>query len=148
MKPGGYIEFQETCGDPQCDDGTMPLDDILRLYFLTSHEAMSKYGMDISKGRSVNEELERAGFVNIHCIVKRVPLGPWPRDRTLRLIGQYARIAALDGVPLTIMGKPFAVLGYSQMEREVWAAKVRQALQDDSVHRYYNYYFWMAQKPE
>ncbi len=126
----------------------MPEDDILRQYFQASYEGMSKYGMDITKGRTVHEELSQAGFVNINCVVKRLPLGLWPRDKTMRLVGQYARMAALDGVELTIMGKPFAPLGLSQIESQVWAAKIRQAFQDDSVHRYYNFYFWMAQKPE
>src|SRR3569833_1823772 len=148
MKPGGYIEFQETIVTPYCDDGTMTEDDVMRQYYLACIEAMKKFGMDITKGLTVRDELERAGFVNINCVVKRVPLGTWPKDKTLRLIGQYARMTATDAVNLTVMGKPFAALGYSEMEREKWAAKDKQTLKDDSIHRYYFYYFWYGQKPE
>ena len=123
-------------------------DDTMRLYYEACFGAMAKFGMDIAKGRTVRENLEKAGFVNINCVVKKVPMGPWARDRTLRLVGQYAKLAALEGVKLTVLGKPFAAMGYDEMEREVWAAKIRQSLNDESIHRYYNYYFWFAQKPD
>jgi len=126
----------------------MQEDDTMRLYYQTCFDAMAKFGMDIAKGVTVRENLERAGFVNIGCVVKKVPMGPWARDRTLRLVGQYAKLAALEGVKLTVLGKPFAAMGYSETEREIWAAKIRQALNNDSIHRYYNYYFWFAQRPE
>ena len=117
------------------------------VYYKTCVTAMQRFGMDIAKAVTVRENLERAGFTNIGCVVKKCPLGPWARDRTLRLVGQYAKLAALEGVKLTVLGKPFAAMGYSEMESEIWAAKIRQSLNDDSIHRYYNYYFWFAQKP-
>jgi len=148
LRPGGWIEFQESDGNPHCDDGTMQEDDTMRLYYQTCFGAMAKFGMDIAKGVTVRENLERAGFVNIGCVVKKVPMGPWARDRTLRLVGQYAKLAALEGVKLTVLGKPFAAMGYGETERNIWAAKIRQSLNDDKIHRYYYYYFWFAQKPD
>jgi hypothetical protein len=126
----------------------MAEDDIMRQYYSICVEAMGKFGMDIARAVSVRENLVKAGFVNIGCVVKKVPLGPWPKDKILRLVGQFAKLAALEGVNITVLGKPFAAMGYSEMEREIWAAKIRQTLNDTSVHRYYNYYFWSAQKPE
>src|SRR3569833_2146033 len=103
MKPGGYIEFQETNGTPYCDDGTMTEDDVMRQYYLACIEAMKKIGKDITKGLTVRDELERAGFVNNICVVIRVPLGTWPMVMTLRLIGLFARRTATDAVILTVM---------------------------------------------
>ncbi|KAM7195522.1 Trans-aconitate 2-methyltransferase [Rhypophila sp. PSN 637] len=147
LKPGGWIEFQESHGLPQCDDGTMnPETDFATQYYNLCQEAMSKFGMDLSIGASVGEYLTRAGFVNVSVIKKKAPLGMWPKDKTMRLIGLYTREIALHSI--RSMDKPFANMGLNEMEREVWGAKMRAAVKDNHVHRYYNYYFWYAQKPE
>lgn len=133
---------------PQCGDGTMKQDDVLANFYSACVEAMAKFGMDLDKGSApLGAVLEAAGFTNVRCVVKKAPLGTWARNKTLRLVGQYAKLALLDSLS-SVMGKPFAALGYSEEEREVWAAKIRQAANDDSVHRYYNVYFWYGQKPE
>ncbi|KAM7214214.1 Trans-aconitate 2-methyltransferase [Rhypophila decipiens] len=147
LKPGGWIEFQESHGLPQCDDGTMnPETDFATQYYNLCQEAMSKFGMDLSIGASVGKYLTKAGFVNVSVIKKKAPLGTWPKDKTMRLIGLYTREIALHSI--RSMDKPFANLGLNEMEREVWGAKMWAAVKDNRVHRYYSYYFWYAQKPE
>jgi len=148
MKPGGWIEFQEISGEVQCDDGSMAPDDILKDYYRLCVQAMRSFGMDIRKHHQLAPDLEKAGFINIGYTIKKIPLGSWARDKTLRLVGQYARLIGLDGCRLTVLGKPWATLGFSAEERQVWAAKIRQSMMDDKIHRYYNFYFWTAQKPE
>jgi hypothetical protein len=146
LKPGGWIELQELHGDPLCDDGTMlPDDPVKRLYDLAG-EAFQKFGMNTKLPATLEPLLRDAGFENIHCIVKKVPIGPWARDKTLRLVGLYQRMAVQDIIPV-IGGRPFAALGMSQVESQVTLALARKGLQDNSVHRYFNYYFWYAQKP-
>ena len=87
LKPGGWIEFQETYGMPQCDDGTMNDDDIIKRYYETCQLAMSRFGYDINKPLHLRDYLEKAGFQNVQCIIKKLPLGTWPKDKTLRLVG-------------------------------------------------------------
>ncbi|KAK3680567.1 S-adenosyl-L-methionine-dependent methyltransferase [Podospora appendiculata] len=147
LKPGGWIEFQETWGMPFCEDGTMPEDDIMKRYFALCAAAMAKFGMNVDLGPKVGEHLERAGFINVGCVKKKMPMGTWPKDKRLRLIGLYVRELALHS--LASLGKVFANLGMSPTEIEVWGATVRAALKEsDKVHRYYFHYFWYAQKPE
>ncbi|KAK3323871.1 S-adenosyl-L-methionine-dependent methyltransferase [Cercophora scortea] len=147
LKPGGWIEFQETWGMPFCEDGTMPSDDIMVRYFELCTAAMAKFGMNVDLGPKVGEYLERAGFTNVSCVRKKMPMGTWAKDKRLRLIGLYVRELALHS--LASLGKVFANLGMSPTEIEVWGATVRAALKEsDKVHRYYYHYFWYAQKPE
>ncbi|EOO03882.1 putative methyltransferase domain-containing protein [Phaeoacremonium minimum UCRPA7] len=147
LKPGGWIEFQETYGMPQCDDETMKDDDIIKRYYETCQLAMKSFGYDIDKPLHLQGYLEKVGFTNVQCIIKKLPLGTWPKDKTLRLVGHYTYLALIDSLP-ALLAKPFANLGMSEEERQVWGAKVRQAAKETDVHRYYNYYFWFAQKPE
>jgi len=147
LKPGGFIEFQESHGMPQCDDGTMSEDDdVLVRFYLLCVEALARFGMDLDGADRVGDYLSRAGFVNISCVRRKVPVGVWPRNKTQRLIGMYMRETAEHS--LSSLSKAFANMGMSEAEREVWGAKVREALRDNAVHHYYNFYFWHAQKPE
>lgn len=121
-------------------------DDVLRQFYDLCTEALGKFGMDLNVVDKVGNYLSRAGFINITCVKKKIPVGTWPRDRTQRLIGLYVRETAENS--LSSLSKAFANLGMSETEREVWGAKVRETLRDNSIHRYYYYYFWYAQKPE
>ncbi len=147
LKPGGWIEFQEIHGNPLCDDGTMRDDDIMKMYYEISVEAMSHFGMDLSRSARVGEYLERAGFTNINCVVKKMPLGTWARDPRMRLVGLYISELITTSLPSMLQGKPFVRLGLSEEERIVWGARVREAIKETHVHRYYHYYFWYGQKP-
>lgn len=146
LRPGGWVEFQEIHGDPQCDDGTMADDDMMAQYYRLGAEAMSKFGLDITQVRSLGERLQKAGFVDVRCVVRKLPLGPWARDPRLRLIGQYSRVTAVDSIDMAIH-KPFIALGMSEEERHAWAARTRESILDDKPHRYYQHYFWYAQRP-
>ncbi|KAK0721631.1 S-adenosyl-L-methionine-dependent methyltransferase [Lasiosphaeria miniovina] len=147
LKPGGWVEFQESYGMPFCDDGSMDEErDVMKQYFALCGEAMARFGLQLDLGSRVGEYLERAGFVNVACVRKKLPVGTWPRDKTLRLIGLYVREALAQSTASLV--KVFAGIGMSETEREVWAARVRETARDSSIHRYCYYYFWYGQKPE
>ena len=125
----------------------MPDDDgLLRFYQLTQ-KALGKFGMDLDMPKKLRPLLEAAGFVNIRSVVKKVPVGPWAQDRGLRVAGMYLREAITDLIP-AMTGKPFQSLGISEVERELFALDARKSLKDMTRHRYLNFYFWTAQKPE
>ncbi len=139
--------MQELDGTPFCDDGTMPADDpVVYVYDLTK-EAFQRFGMDTNMARKLGPLLAEAGFSSVQCKVKKVPIGAWAYDKTLRLIGLYQKTAVLDLLP-AFAGRTFTALGLSQVESQVTIARARRGLEDTKVHRYFNYYFWYAQKPE
>lgn len=146
LKPGGWIEFQELNGEPMCDDGTMSPDDpVARIYNL-AHESFQHFGMDTTMASKLEPLLAGAGFEDIQCKVKKVPIGVWAKDKTLRLVGLYQKMAVIDLIP-AFAGRAFPALGMSQIESQVLLALARKGLEDVDVHRYFCYYFWYAQKP-
>ncbi|CAI4213254.1 unnamed protein product [Parascedosporium putredinis] len=147
LKPGGWVELQELHGAPMCDDGTMLPDDPVKALYDLAAQAFLKFGMNVTVTSELEPLLREAGFENIHCVVKKVPIGPWAKDKTLRLVGKYQELAVQDIIP-TFAGRPFEALGMSQTESQVMLAMARKGLADLSIHRYFNYYFWFAQKPE
>lgn len=146
LKPGGWIEIQELGGQALCDDDTMPEDYSVNKFLDRCQEALGKFGADFRAGNKLQEPLEKAGFTNITCKKLKVPIGPWAKDKTLRLIGMYFRL--ILGDLLGAMGaRPFRALGLSEAEIEVFLAGVRKDLKSASAHSYFNYLFWTAQKP-
>ncbi|RDA92019.1 hypothetical protein CP533_0998 [Ophiocordyceps camponoti-saundersi (nom. inval.)] len=146
LRPGGWVEFHELHGEPFCDDGTMKEDDAFRRLYQLAGDAYAKLGYNTTIAARLEPLLREAGFRNVHCRVMRVPIGVWARDETLRLIGLYQKTAVEEFIS-TFAGRPFEALGISTAEVQLVLALARKALDDTGVHRYFNYYFWYAQKP-
>ncbi|KAG5967893.1 hypothetical protein E4U57_007971 [Claviceps arundinis] len=146
LRPGGWIELQEMLTTSLCDDGTMPDDDPVKYLCETATRAFEKCGMETTLAPKLEPYLREAGFENIHCQIFKVPIGPWAKDRTMRIVGLYQKIAVEDGIPF-LTGRPFQALEMSEAEAEVTIAMARKGLDNPTVHRYFNYYFWCAQKP-
>ncbi|KAI0121216.1 S-adenosyl-L-methionine-dependent methyltransferase [Xylariales sp. AK1849] len=147
IKPGGWMEWQELHGWMQCDDGTMPPDDPAFGMYKLVNEAFAKLGYDTHIAAKLADPMKDAGFVNVQCTVKKIPIGTWARDRRLRLVGHYLKLVIQDFLP-ALANKPFAALGLNQVERELWRTAASKALDDQTVHRYWNFYFWYGQKPQ
>ncbi|KAK7999289.1 hypothetical protein PG990_011889 [Apiospora arundinis] len=147
LKPGGWVEWQEMHAWMQCDDGTMPPQDPAFDFYKLFQQAFRRIGCDTALAANLDGTLKDAGFVNVQCVVKKIPVGQWARDKKLRLAGWYLRTAIQEVLP-ALCGKPLSVLGLNEVERELWRAAATRAINDDSVHRYWNMYFWYAQKPE
>ncbi|KAG6118377.1 hypothetical protein E4U14_006938 [Claviceps sp. LM454 group G7] len=147
LRPGGWIELQEIQLTSLCDDGTMPDDDPVKHLYETIGKAMEKLGMRAKLAAELEPYLHKAGFENIHCQIFKVPIGPWAKDRTMRVVGLYQKMAVLD-ILSALTGRLFEALEMSETEAEVTLAMARKGLDDPDVHRYFNFYFWYAQKPE
>lgn len=124
----------------------MPEDDPVKRVYELLEQGFAEFGMNTKLAPDMEPMLREAGFENIHCIVRKVPIGIWAKDKTLRLIGLYQKLAVHDVLPV-FAGRPYEALGMSQVESQVTLALARNGMEDTSVHRYFNYYFWYAQKP-
>lgn len=50
-------------------------------YFEQIIPAFAKAGYDIRHGRSLEEWVKKAGFINVTVKKQLVPLGTWPKDK-------------------------------------------------------------------
>lgn len=124
----------------------MKEDDPVKVMYDLAGQAFSKMGLDVTMAKKLRTALTAAGFEEIQCVVKKVPIGDWALDETLRYVGTYQRVAVLDLMSV-LAGRPFGALGMSEVESQVTLAHARRGLSDRSVHRYFEYYFWYARKP-
>ncbi|KAG5918902.1 hypothetical protein E4U61_001376 [Claviceps capensis] len=146
LRPGGWIELQEFLPTVLCDDGTMPDDDPVKVLYEKIERSFEKFGLRVTLPPKLEPYLREAGFENIHCQIMKVPIGPWAKDNTMHIIGLYQKLSVREVMP-SLSGRPFQALGMSEAEIEVTIAMARKGLEDPNVHRYFNYYFWYAQKP-
>ncbi|KAJ3961231.1 hypothetical protein N0V92_002116 [Colletotrichum tropicale] len=146
LKPDAWVETQDFSANVACDDGTMPDDWYLLQFWEKIRQAMSKLNIDIQVGPRIGKIMEEAGFVNVQKKSYKVPVGTWPKDKTLRLVGMYMRTVTEDFLGAAA-SKPLAALGMERTEIEVFLALVRKAIRDPEVHAYGTYYSWTGQKP-
>ncbi|KAE9362870.1 S-adenosyl-L-methionine-dependent methyltransferase [Stipitochalara longipes BDJ] len=152
LKPGAWIEFQEFEFSPNSDDNSIistPELPYFYLDFMRFHkQAMTALGGDVTGVTKLQTELAAAGFSQIKEEVFKCPLGIWPKNKRLRLVGLYLRESILDGLA-GMAGRPFSAgLGWGKEEIEVFLAKVRTSLKDSSRHTYLPFRVIYAQKPE
>ncbi|RDW65196.1 hypothetical protein BP5796_09888 [Coleophoma crateriformis] len=148
LKPGGWIEFQDHEITAYCDDGTMPPDFPVVALFDFVQQGMAKFGFDCTSMLTVDEKLRAAGFTNITRTIYKIPSGPWPRDRKMKMIGYFWRTVlyeGLGGISAKTIGQG---LGWPQDELEVYLVGVRKALMDPAVHSYWKLHIVTAQKPQ
>ncbi|KAK5661869.1 hypothetical protein OQA88_9977 [Cercophora sp. LCS_1] len=124
------------------------IDQALEYTFLDlATEAFKRFGSDFRAGNKLEKTLGDAGFVNVSVKKLKVPVGPWAKDKRLRLIGLYFQ-KILEGLVAAIGARPLAALGMTPEEIETLLAAVRRDLKNTGYHTYFEYLFWTAQKPE
>ncbi|GJC84323.1 secondary metabolism regulator LAE1 [Colletotrichum liriopes] len=147
LKPGGYIELQEMRWVYGYDDGTMGPDFAPVRMVANIKEALARLSVDMNAAKRYPIHAEDAGFVDLKHEVKKVPVGPWPKDSRLKKIGDYCRVAIYDGLHAITIGPFTRGLDWSPEEVEVFLIQVRKDLLDPSVHSYVYYHSLSAQKP-
>lgn len=79
LNPGGWIEIQELDARANCDDGSLSPDSSLGKFFDIAEDAVKSFGMNFRAGEGLGEPLQNAGFINVGCIVLKVPIGAWAK---------------------------------------------------------------------
>lgn len=81
LKPGGWVEFQETQNPVHSEDGSVTPDNYVFRMLNLIDEAIGE--RHINPGPHLEGWLKDAGFVNIHHEVFRLPIGTWPKDEKM-----------------------------------------------------------------
>jgi hypothetical protein len=110
-------------------------------------QGLKRLGPDVDRVLKLGEELKEAGFVNVEEKAFKVPIGPWAKNKTLRLIGVYLKTVLFEGLQGISLGPLTRGLGWTKEEVEVLLIDVRKCLADSSQHMYYTFHTFYGQKP-
>ncbi|TDZ16151.1 Secondary metabolism regulator LAE1 [Colletotrichum orbiculare MAFF 240422] len=147
LKPGGWIELQEMRWAYGCDDGTMRPDYAPVQMVSNIKEALARLDVDMYAAERYPEHAAAAGFVNGRHVVKKVPVGPWPKDPKMKKIGEYCRAVIHDGLHAITIGPFTRGLGWSPTKVDDFLVEVQRDLLDSSVHSYVYFHSLFTQKP-
>lgn len=147
LKPGGWAELQDVDGKVHTDDNTVPPNWPLSQFCDLMEQCFALFGTDASAAERGRQYMEAAGFVNIRHHAIKLPYGPWARDKTLRVVGMYYRIACEEMFPV-VGAMHLPMLGWKPEETEVLFAGCRAGMRDPNIHAYGLMHFWSGQKPE
>ncbi|KAJ5217820.1 uncharacterized protein N7469_011445 [Penicillium citrinum] len=139
LKPGGWIEQMEFDVRVRSDDGSLKDEHKLSQWGDIFIRCAERAGRSLNIHETMRGSIEKAGFVDVHQKKSRVPLGPWPKDKQLKEVGQleYAHWkAALEGWAmwlLTHFGEPEP---WTKEEVHVFLAAVRLEMKNSRLHGY------------
>jgi len=91
-------------------------------------------GRSGSPGQHLKTWAEEAGFTNVQHEVRKVPIGPWAKDKKLKQIGALYQINLTELLEAALLGLLVRVEGWQPEEVQVFMAKVRTDLKKKSVH--------------
>lgn len=148
LKPGGWFELQEIHHYPQCHDGSMPPDHPVAQYWGLIIEALGVLGVDFNATLLLEDMMRKAGFVNVSTRIFHVPIGLWPKNKVLKMVGLYWRTILIDGLQPIALGPMTRGLKWSKEQVEVWLVEVRKAYMEGWVHSHMPCHIICGQRPE
>jgi hypothetical protein len=148
LKPGAWIELQEAHHRPQCHDNSILADHPVVEFWDNVTAGLAALGVNFNATLDLADMLRAAGFVNVTTRIFHVLIGPWPKNKVLKLVGLYWRTVLLDGVQPIALGPMTRGLGWTKDEVEVWLVGVRKAYMQGGIHSHMPLHIICGQKPE
>ena len=148
LKPGGWLELQEIHHYPQCHDGSMPPNHPVAQYWNLIFEALAVLGVNFNGTMVLADMMREAGFVNVETRIFHVPIGTWPSNKVLKMVGLYWRTILINGLQPIAMGPLTRGLKWTREQVDAWLVQVRDAYMDGWCHSHMPLYIICGQKPE
>ncbi|KXT03448.1 hypothetical protein AC578_1636 [Pseudocercospora eumusae] len=143
---GGWAEFQDLDLHNYSEDNSIPAGNkVLELY---KHiiQGCEQVGRTACPGPNLKRWMEEAGFRNVTEHILKLPLGPWPRDMTLRRIGAANLTQMLDGLDAFSVALFTKVLGWKVEEVQLFLREVREDAKRKSVHMIHHFHVVYGQR--
>ncbi|KAK0724610.1 S-adenosyl-L-methionine-dependent methyltransferase [Lasiosphaeris hirsuta] len=147
LKPGGWIEFQESDNTMYSQDGTLGPDHAMVKMMDGLMEACEKIGRTMNPAPKFKGWAEDAGFTNVQEQRFKIPIGAWPRDSRLKEIGILMSVNMVEGVEAFTAALFCDVLGWSKDEVSVLNAGVRSSAKRGDAHAIFDFLVVTGQKP-
>lgn len=121
------------------DDGSLKPDKVLADWGNNFIGCGERAGRPLTTQETMRGAIEKAGFIDVHECLYKVPMGPWPKDRVLKEVGllnYHHWKSGLEGYAMWLLTKFGAPSPWTKEEVEVYLARVRAELKDTKIHGY------------
>ena len=96
LVPGGVVQLLEFSLRFSSDDNTVRKGGYLDRYEIAFEEAARIAGLHDASAH-LHSYLQAAGFLGVKVVVKKLPIGPWPKDHKKKVIGRWGLSIAEQG---------------------------------------------------
>lgn len=86
----------------------------------------------------IPKSLKDAGFENVVTQTVKQPVGPWPEDPRLKMLGRWKQKSVDEGLEACALAPLTRALGWTEQQVLELCAEVRKEAMDISVHAYFN----------
>ncbi|KAK5657392.1 hypothetical protein OQA88_2962 [Cercophora sp. LCS_1] len=148
LKPGGWVEFQETANTLYSQDGSLTKENAMVKMMDGLMEACEKIGRTLDPAPSIEGWVKDAGFEKVGVRRFPLPIGAWPKDARLKEVGTLMGVNFTEGVEAFTAALFGDVLGWSKEEVSVLNASVRNAVKKGDAHAIFDFLVVTAQKPK
>ncbi|KAK0654566.1 S-adenosyl-L-methionine-dependent methyltransferase [Cercophora samala] len=148
VKPGGWVEFQESANTLYSQDGTLSKDNAMVRMMDGLMAACDKIGRTLDPAPLMKKWVEGAGFINVEVQTFRLPIGSWPKDARLKEVGTLMAVNFIEGVEAFTAALFKDVLGWSQEEVSALNAEVKATAKRGNAHAIFDFLVITGQKPE
>lgn len=136
LAPGGKIEVAEGRAQFFCDDGTWPDNSAMRKWMDEFNRIGTVMGIKFDIIPDIPTMLKDLNFENVERVDKTVPLGPWPKEKSLKTLGLFFRMQFLEMALEAYTMALFTRNGWSEQETQVLLAQVRSEIKTGHMHLY------------
>ncbi|KAI9704062.1 MAG: hypothetical protein M1820_005684 [Bogoriella megaspora] len=141
LKPGyGYFEQVEIDLEPRCDDGTLPSDSSIRLWYDALKQATARAGKPIQYQHDTRDMLESAGFIDINETVIRVPYNTWPVDPHQKEIARWYNVGMVEALQALSLAPFTRVNGWNVDDIDGFLNRVKSEIRVRRLHGYNKMY--------
>ncbi|OTB03948.1 hypothetical protein M426DRAFT_59510 [Hypoxylon sp. CI-4A] len=150
LKPGGWIELQEIHHFPMSSNNSLTQDHPVSQYWKYVDEGLETLGVNFrfsDEGR-IAALMRQCGYVNVTEKVFHIPIGTWPKNKTLKSVGLYWKTILVDGIQAIALGPMTRGLHWRREEVETFLVSVRKGYNDNSLLLYMPLVCVYGQKPE
>ncbi|KAE8140213.1 glycosyl hydrolase [Aspergillus pseudotamarii] len=147
LKPGGYLELQESVNTLYAEDDSLPPDCNTVKMMDALKEGCLRIGQTMDPAPHMHGWVEDAGFTIVDERKFKLPLGNWPRNKRLKECGSFNRVNFVEGVDAFTASILPDILGWRKEEVVVLNAAVRREVMANTMHALFDFLVIVAQKP-
>ncbi|KAI1042017.1 hypothetical protein LB505_011606 [Fusarium chuoi] len=148
--PGGWVESYEVSSTMESDDNSIPYGSAMKRWGEVFEEGGQRAGRSFAMIREdvQRKSMEEAGFVNIHVVDLKAPVGPWHTEERLRQVGQYMQAALERDYEGYLLFLACELLGWTEDQVRALCTQLRREIRSGQHHPYFRQRIVYGQKPE
>ncbi|KAF1815802.1 S-adenosyl-L-methionine-dependent methyltransferase [Eremomyces bilateralis CBS 781.70] len=147
-KPGGWVEFMDftMTFNKASPSGHFERGCPVDKWTVELKDLMHGIGLDPEPGPKLLGWFKDTGFTNINQKTFHIPVGTWPKDKTMKEIGTINAIQFMENLEGFTL-RPLTMKGWKREEIMVFIADVRKDFKNSKLQMQHDGYAVWAQKP-